>query len=60
MANKKIENWTFWIVTNIVSVPLYFIKGYGFTGIQFTIFLILAFQGYNAWKKSLDSNQQTL
>ena len=60
MANKKIENWTFWIVTNIVSVPLYFIKGYGFTGIQYTIFLILAFQGYNAWKKSLDSNQQTL
>ncbi|WKD85758.1 Nicotinamide riboside transporter PnuC [Polaribacter huanghezhanensis] len=59
MANKKIENWTFWIVTNIVSVPLYFVKGYGFTGIQYTIFLILAFQGYNAWKISLDNNQQT-
>jgi nicotinamide mononucleotide transporter len=30
---------------------LYFIKGYGFTGIQYTIFLILAFQGYKEWKK---------
>lgn len=61
MANKKIENWTFWIVGNIVSVPLYFIKGYGFTGIQYTIFLILAFQGYIAWRKSLDKPQmQTL
>jgi len=33
MANKKIENWTFWILTNIVSIPLYFVKVYGFTGI---------------------------
>lgn len=53
MAIKKIENWNFWILTNIVSIPLYFVKGYGFTGIQYTIFLILAFQGYIAWKKSL-------
>lgn len=60
MANKKIENWIFWIVTNIISVPLYFIKGYGFTGIQYTIFLILAFQGYIAWKKNLNKNPSIL
>jgi len=61
MANKKIENWIFWIVGNITSIPLYFIKGYGFTGIQYTIFLILAFQGYALWKKSLDKpKMQTL
>ena len=60
MANKKIENWALWIAGNIVSIPLYFVKGYGFTGIQYTIFLILAFQGYIAWRKSLDKNRQTL
>jgi nicotinamide mononucleotide transporter len=59
MALKKIENWTLWILGNIVSIPLYFVKGYGFTGIQYLIFLILAVQGYNAWKKSLNSNPQT-
>ena len=59
MANKKIENWTFWIVGNIVSIPLYFVKGYGFTGIQYSIFLILAIQAYLAWKKSLNKNLQT-
>jgi len=59
MANKKIEHWILWIAGNIVSIPLYFVKGYGFTGIQYTIFLILAFQGYIAWKKSLDKNLQT-
>ena len=60
MANKKIEHWTLWILGNLVSVPLYFIKGLGFSGLQFTIFLILAYQGYIAWRKNLDSNQQTL
>jgi nicotinamide mononucleotide transporter len=55
MANKKIENWLLWIAGNIVSIPLYFVKGYGFTGIQYTIFLILAIQGYYAWKKNLNN-----
>jgi len=54
MANKKLENWTFWIAGNIVSIPLYFVKGYGFTGIQYIIFLILAIQGYSTWKKHLN------
>lgn len=60
MANKKIENWTFWILTNIVSIPLYFVKGYGFTGIQYTVFLILAILGYKAWKIHLNSAKVAL
>jgi len=60
MANKKIENWIFWIITNIVSIPLYFVKGYGFTGIQYSIFLGLAFLGYKEWKKSLNKQNQTV
>lgn len=60
MANKKIEHWSFWIMGNIVSIPLYFVKGLGFTGIQYSIFLILAIYGLKEWKKTLDSNQQTL
>ncbi|MDG1039813.1 MAG: nicotinamide riboside transporter PnuC [Polaribacter sp.] len=60
MANKKLAHWNLWIIGNVISVPLYFIKGLGFSGIQFTIFLILAYQGYISWKKTLDNNQQTL
>lgn len=56
MANKKIENWIFWIAGNIVSIPLYFVKGYGFTGIQYIIFLILAILGYITWKKHLNKH----
>ena len=54
MAWKKLESWHLWIILNIVSVPLYFIKGYGFTGIQYFIFLILAFQGLKEWKTKLE------
>jgi nicotinamide mononucleotide transporter len=54
MANKKLENWTFWILGNIVSIPLYFVKGYGFTGIQYIIFLWLAVLGYREWKAKID------
>lgn len=60
MANKKIEHWLFWIIGNIISIPLYFVKGLGFTSLQFIIFLILAIQGYNAWKKSLNNNPPTV
>lgn len=58
MANKKIEHWLLWIGGNIISIPLYFIKGLGFSGIQFSIFLVLAIFGYIEWKKHLNSNQQ--
>jgi nicotinamide mononucleotide transporter len=54
MANKKIENWTLWIAGDIVSIPLYFVKGYGFTGIQYIIFLALAIMAYFSWRQSLE------
>lgn len=58
MANKKIENWMFWIFGNMVSIPLYFVKGLGFTAIQFTIFLILAIFGYIEWRKTLNNKAE--
>ena len=57
MANKKLESWTLWIAGNIVSIPLYFVKGFGFTGIQYTVFLILAIFGYTEWKKQIDKSK---
>ena len=59
MANKKIEHWLLWIAGNIISIPLYFIKGLGFTGLQFIIFLIIAIFGYIEWKKHLNKSQAT-
>jgi nicotinamide mononucleotide transporter len=60
MAKRKIENWICWIIGDIISIPLYFAKGYTFTSIQYIIFTIIAVFGYLEWKKILNSYQQKL
>jgi nicotinamide mononucleotide transporter len=51
MAMKRVENWIYWIIGDVVSIPLYFYKGLVFTSLQFAIFLIIAVMGYYAWKE---------
>ena len=53
MAKRKIENWIYWIIGDIISVPLYFYKGLTFTSLQYLVFSIIAIYGYKAWKKNL-------
>ncbi|MEL7531630.1 MAG: nicotinamide riboside transporter PnuC [Bacteroidota bacterium] len=55
MANKKIENWIYWIIGDVISIPLYFYKGLTLSSFQYIVFLILAIQGYLAWKNSLNA-----
>ena len=57
MARRKIENWIFWIVGDVISIPLYFYKGLTFTSFQYLIFTLVAIYGYLAWKKILNSSQ---
>ena len=59
MAKRKIENWIFWIVGDLLSIPLYFAKGYTFTGLQYLLFTIIAVYGYLEWKKILNKFQIT-
>jgi nicotinamide mononucleotide transporter len=55
MAFKKVENWIFWIIGDIISIPLYAYKGLVFTSFQFLVFLIIAIMGYIAWRKKLNA-----
>lgn len=59
MALKKLENWTLWIIADLITIPLYAYRGWGMLSLQYIIFTIIAIQAYIAWKKSLDSNRQT-
>jgi nicotinamide mononucleotide transporter len=59
MAKRKIENWIFWIVGDVISVPLYFYKGLTFTSLQYFIFIFIAIAGYYSWKKILNKSIQT-
>lgn len=60
MAKRKVENWIFWIVGDLLSIPLYFAKGYTFTSLQYIIFTIIAIYGYLEWKNLNKNNQKAL
>jgi len=51
MTKKKVESWYWWILTNIASIPLYFVKHYVFTSVYYIVLLIMAFYGLAEWKK---------
>ena len=58
MALKKIENWTLWIIGDLIAVPLYAYRGLGILSLQYVIFTALAILAYIEWKKILDKKQQ--
>ncbi len=58
MSRRKIEHWTFWIVGDVLSVPLYIYKGLFLTAIQYFVFTIIAIIGYREWKKIIQKNQE--
>ena len=58
MALKKIENWTLWIIGDIIAVPLFAYRGLGMLSLQYLIFTILAVLAYLEWKKILNSYNQ--
>lgn len=58
MALKKLENWTLWIIADLITIPLYASRGWGMLSLQYVIFTVLAIQAYLAWKKSIDKSPQ--
>ena len=53
MNKKKLENWTWWIITDLASVPLNFYKHFVFASFQYLVFLILAVMGYITWRNKI-------
>ena len=58
MAIKKIENWTLWIIGDIIVVPLYAYRGLGILSLEYVVFTILAILAYLEWRKILNNNPQ--
>jgi nicotinamide mononucleotide transporter len=58
MAIKKIENWTLWIIADLISIPLYGYRGLGILSLQFLIFTILAVMAYIEWNKIIKNKAQ--
>ena len=53
MAKRKVENWLFWIVGDLICIPMMLYKGLGITSLQYLIFTIMAVMGYLEWLKQV-------
>ncbi|THV60680.1 MULTISPECIES: nicotinamide riboside transporter PnuC [Chryseobacterium] len=52
MAKQRIESWIFWIIGDLICIPMMIFKGLGITSVQYLVFTIMAILGYVSWKKS--------
>ncbi|RZJ81459.1 MAG: nicotinamide riboside transporter PnuC [Chryseobacterium sp.] len=57
MAKRRIESWLFWILGDLISIPMYIYKGYGITSVQYLVFTMMATIGYIQWKKNFKQNK---
>ena len=53
-AKKKIDNWYYWLIVDILSTFLYIYKGIYFYAFLYLIYIGMAIAGYLAWKKSMN------
>ena len=53
MAKRKVENWLFWIVGDLICIPMMLYKGLGITSLQYLVFTTMAVMGYLEWLKQV-------
>jgi nicotinamide mononucleotide transporter len=51
LTKRFLENWHWWIAVNIVSLPLYYVKGLYLTSGLYGVYLVLAVAGLLEWRK---------
>lgn len=60
MGRKWIEHWHVWIITNVISIDMYFYKHLYFTSGLYVIFIILCIHGYRIWHDQIAENETAL
>ena len=53
LAGRKIENWIYWIIADVICIPMFYYKGLALTAFQFFIFTLVAISGYVFWKREI-------
>ena len=56
LAKKYLQNWTLWIIVDIVAIGVYLYKGIYIVAFLFFAYLLLCIKGYLDWKKELQLN----
>lgn len=60
MAKRRVENWIFWIVGDLICIPMMLHKGLGITSVQYLVFTGMAVLGYLEWTKSLKQQKNRI
>jgi len=53
LGRKYQENWSVWVLVNVVSVALFAFKGYWLTVVLYAVFIPMSVAGWRAWQRQL-------
>jgi nicotinamide mononucleotide transporter len=51
MMQRRVENWSFWLLVNTIAAPLYFSRGLHLTAVLYAGFWINALVSWRSWHK---------
>jgi nicotinamide mononucleotide transporter len=51
MMQRRVENWSFWLLVNTIATPLYFSRGLHLTAVLYAGFWINALVSWRSWYK---------
>ncbi len=52
VARKVLENWYYWLVIDVASIAIYWLRGLELTSLLFVLYVIMIPFGFLAWRKS--------
>ena len=55
-TRKKIENWYYWLIVDVLATGIYIYKGIYFYALLYGIYIILAVMGYLEWRRSMQND----
>jgi len=57
-ARKKIENWYFWLIVDVLATGIYYYKGIYFYSLLYVVYIALAISGYLSWITSMNKKTE--
>ena len=52
-TRKKLENWYYWIIVDVLATGIYAYKGIYFYSILYGVYIIMAIYGYLEWRRTM-------